>query len=166
MLVFILPGCKDKNQDARYSVSGTIKNAANKPLLLQEIPYGGKPIITLDSITLDANGKYNFEFIAKQEGIYRLSSGDALDISFINDEEQIQINADATNYASYTVKGSPHSEAMIQYMKSYRSKDSSLFATLYALDNLQESNGKDSSVFYLPSNRQGGCRKNKSRTFS
>ena len=149
MLVFILPGCKDKNQDARYSVSGTIKNAANKPLLLQEIPYGGKPIITLDSITLDANGKYNFEFIAKQEGIYRLSSGDALDISFINDEEQIQINADATNYASYTVKGSPHSEAMIQYMKSYRSKDSSLFATLYALDNLQESNGKDSSVFYL-----------------
>ena len=149
MLVFILPGCKDKNQDARYSVSGTIKNAANKPLLLQEIPYGGKPIITLDSITLDANGKYNFEFSAKQEGIYRLSSGDALDISFINDEEQIQINADATNYASYTVKGSPHSEAMIQYMKSYRSKDSSLFATLYALDNLQESNGKDSSVFYL-----------------
>ena len=149
MLVFILPGCKSKNQDARYSVSGTIKNAANKPLLLQEIPYGGKPIITLDSITLDANGKYNFEFIAKQEGIYRLSSGDALDISFINDEEQIQINADATNYASYTVKGSPHSEAMIQYMKSYRSKDSSLFATLYALDNLQESNGKDSSVFYL-----------------
>ena len=149
MLVFILPGCKDKNQDARYSVSGTIKNAANKPLLLQEIPYGGKPIITLDSITLDANGKYNFEFIAKQEGIYRLSSGDALDISFINDEEQIQINADATNYASYTVKGSPHSEAMIQYMKSYRSKDSSLFVTLYALDNLQETNGKDSSVFYL-----------------
>jgi peroxiredoxin len=149
MLVFILPGCKDKNQDARYSVSGTIKNAANKPLLLQEIPYGGKPIITLDSITLDATGKYNFEFIAKQEGIYRLSCGDALDISFINDEEQIQINADATNYASYTVKGSPHSEAMIQYMKSYRSKDSSLFATLYALDNLQESNGKDSSVFYL-----------------
>ena len=149
MLVFILPGCKDKNQDARYSVSGTIKNAANKPLLLQEIPYGGKPIITLDSITLDANGKYNFEFIAKQEGIYRLSCGDALDISFINDEEQIQINADATNYASYTVKGSPHSEAMIQYMKSYRSKDSSLFATLYALDNLQQTNGKDSTIFYL-----------------
>ena len=145
----MLPGCKGKNQDARYSISGTIKNAANKPLLLQEIPYGGKPIVTLDSITLDANGKYNFEFIAKQEGIYRLSSGDDLDISFINDEEQIQINADASNFASYTVKGSPHSAAMIEYMKSYRSKDSSLFATLYALDNLQESNGKDSTIFYL-----------------
>lgn len=149
LLVFILAGCKGKNQDARFSISGTIKNAANKPLLLQEIPYGEKPIITLDSITLDANGKYNFEFIAKQEGIYRLSSGDELYISFINDEEQIQINADAKNFASYTVKGSPNSEAMIQYMKSYRSKDSALFATLYALDNLQQSNGKDSTIFYL-----------------
>jgi len=154
ILFFILPGCKDKNQDARYSVSGTIKNAANKPLLLQEIPYGGKPIITLDSITLDANGKYNFEFIAKQEGIYRLSSGEELDISFINDEEQIQINADATNFASYIVKGSPHSAAMIEYMKSYRSKDSSLFATLYALDNLQQSNGKDSTIFYLQQQKE------------
>ena len=154
ILFFILPGCKDKNQDARYSVSGTIKNAANKPLLLQEIPYGGKPIITLDSITLDANGKYNFEFIAKQEGIYRLSSGEELDISFINDEEQIQINADATNFASYTVKGSPHSAAMIEYMKAYRSKDSSLFATLYALDNLQQSNGKDSTILYLQQQKE------------
>jgi thiol-disulfide isomerase/thioredoxin len=154
VLLFILPGCKNKNQEARYSVSGTIKNAANKPLLLQEIPYGGKPIITLDSITLDASGKYNFEFIAKQEGIYRLSSGEELDISFINDEEQIQINADATNFANYTVKGSPNSEAMIQYIKSYRSKDSSLFATLYALDNLQQNNDKDSSIFYLQQQKE------------
>jgi len=154
LLLFILTGCKDKNQEARYSISGTIKNAANKPLLLQEIPYGGKPIITLDSITLDADGKYNFEFIAKQEGIYRLSSGDDLDISFINDEEQIQINADVANFANYAVKGSPNSTAMIQYMKSYRSKDSSLFATLYALDNLQQSNGKDSSIFYLQQQKE------------
>lgn len=149
LFLFLAPACKEKNQEARYTIAGTIKNAANKPLLLQEIPYGGKPIVTLDSLTLDANGKYSFEFIAKQEGIYRLSSGEILDINFINDEDQIQINADANNSASYTVKGSPHSEALIQYMKAYRSKDSSLFSTLYALDNLQQSNGKDSSIVYL-----------------
>jgi peroxiredoxin len=154
IFLFLTPACKEKNQEARYTISGTIKNAANKPLLLQEIPYGGKPIITLDSLTLDANGKYSFEFIAKQEGIYRLSSGNDLDISFINDEDQIQINADANNFASYTVKGSPHSEAMIQYMKAYRTKDSALFATLYALDNLQQSNGKDSSILYLQQQKE------------
>lgn len=154
IFLFLVPGCKEKNQEARYTISGTIKNAANKPLLLQEIPYGGKPIITLDSLTLDANGKYSFEFIAKQEGIYRLSSGNDLDISFINDEDQIQINADANNFTSYSVKGSPHSEALIQYMKAYRSKDSALFATLYALDNLQQSNGKDSSILFLQEQKE------------
>ncbi len=151
---FLAQSCKEKNQEARYTISGTIKNAANKPLLLQEIPYGGKPIITLDSLTLDANGKYSFEFIAKQEGIYRLSSGDILDINFINDENQIQINADANDFSSYAVKGSPHSEAMTKYMKAYRTKDSSLFATLYALDNLQQANGKDSTIFYLQQQKE------------
>lgn len=154
--VFLLftESCKEKNQESRYTVAGTIKNAKGKVLLLQEIPYGGKPIVTLDSLTLDAEGKYSFDFIAKQEGIYRLSSGNDLDISFINDEDQIQINADATNFASYTVKGSPHSEAMIEYIKTYRTKDSSLFATLFALDNLQQSNGKDSSILYLQQQRE------------
>jgi peroxiredoxin len=154
--VFLLftESCKEKNQESRYTIAGTIKNAKDKVLLLQEIPYGGKPIVTLDSLTLDAEGKYSFDFIAKQEGIYRLSSGNDLDISFINDEDQIQINADATNFASYTVKGSPHSEAMIEYIKTYRTKDSSLFATLYALDNLQQSNGKDSSILYLQQQRE------------
>lgn len=154
--VFLLftTSCKEKNQESRYTIAGTIKNAKDKVLLLQEIPYGGKPIVTLDSLTLDAEGKYSFDFIAKQEGIYRLSSGNDLDISFINDEDQIQINADATNFASYTVKGSPHSEAMIEYIKTYRTKDSSLFATLYALDNLQQSNGKDSSILYLQQQRE------------
>lgn len=154
LFIFLAPACKEKNKEARYTLSGTIKNAANKPLLLQEIPYGGKPIITLDSLTLDANGKFSFEFIAKQEGIYRLSSGNDIDISFINDEEQIQINADANNFTSYSVKGSPHSEELTQYMKAYRSKDSSLFATLYALDNLQQSNGKDSTIVYLQQQKE------------
>lgn len=154
LLLFSTTGCKEKNQDARYTISGTIKNAVNKPLLLQEIPYGGKPIITLDSITLDANGKFSFEFIAKQEGIYRLSSGNEIDINFINDEDQIQINADANNATNYTIKGSPNSEALIQYLKAYRSKDSALFATLYALDNLQQTNGKDSSILYLQQEKE------------
>jgi thiol-disulfide isomerase/thioredoxin len=43
---------------------------------------------------------------------------------------------------------------MIEYMKAYRSKDSSLFATLYALDNLQQSNGKDSTIFYLQQQKE------------
>ena len=68
-LFISLIGCNEKNSEARYTIAGTIQNASNQKLMLQEVPYGGKPIITLDSTTLGADGKYAFDFIAKQEGI-------------------------------------------------------------------------------------------------
>jgi peroxiredoxin len=151
--ILTLVGCKGKNSEGRYSIAGTIQNAKSQKLLLQEIPYGGKPIITLDSLTLDEKGKYNFEFIAKEEGLYRLATDKDMELIFINDDQNIQINADATNYQSYTVKGSKSSEALISFLKQYRKKDSSIFATLYNLDLLQKQKGKDSSIYYLQKQR-------------
>ncbi|MEN9697277.1 MAG: hypothetical protein RLZ56_698 [Bacteroidota bacterium] len=148
-----LAGCKGKNSEGRYSIAGTVQNAKGQKLLLQEIPYGGKPIITLDSITLDEKGKYNFDFIAKEEGLYRLATEKEMEIIFINDEHNIQINADAGNYLSYVVKGSKNSEALIDFLKQYRKKDSSIFATLYNLDLLQKQKAKDSSIYYLQQQR-------------
>jgi peroxiredoxin len=130
-------------------VSGNIKNAENQQLLLQEVPYGGKPIITLDSITIDKEGNYEFQFIAKQEGIHRLATDKEFEIIFINDDENIKISADAANYSTYTVKGSNSTSSLFEFLKQYRQKDSSLFATLYNLDALQKQNGKDSTIFWL-----------------
>ncbi len=151
--VFTLIGCKGKNGESRFSVTGTIQNAASQKLLLQEVPFGGKPIITLDSVTLDEKGKYNFEFIAKQEGLYRIATEKDMEIIFINDENNIQINADATNYQSYTAKGSKNSESLLNFLKQYRKKDSSIFATMYTLDLLQKQKAKDSTIYYLQKQR-------------
>jgi thiol-disulfide isomerase/thioredoxin len=151
--LFTLVGCKGKNSESRYNVAGTIQNAASQKLLLQEVPFGRKPIITLDSVTLDAKGKYSFDFIAKQEGLYRLATEKDMEIIFINDDNNIQINADATNYQSYTAKGSKNSEALVEFLKQYRKKDSSIFATLYSLDLLQKQKAKDSTIFYLQKQR-------------
>ena len=148
-VTLFLSGCKNNESGSSFSVSGNIKNAENQKLLLQEIPYGGKPIITLDSITLDKDGRYNFQFIAKQEGIYRLATDKEFEIIFINDDENVIISADANNYNSYLVKGSKGSQTMYEFLKTYRQKDSSLFATLYNLDALQKQNGKDSVIFWL-----------------
>ena len=141
--------CGNKNSEARYSVAGTIINATGQKLLLQEVPYGGKPIVTLDSITLKEDGKYNFDFIAKQEGIYRIATEQDLEIIFINDEDNIQINADAKDYTSYNVKGSKSTESLLSFLVDYRKKDSSIFATLYNLDNLQKSKAKDSVIYWV-----------------
>lgn len=145
----LLAGCKTNESGGNYSVSGNIKNAENQKLLLQEVSYGGKPIITLDSITIDKTGNYEFKFIAKHEGIYRLTTDKEFEIIFINDDENIKISADATDYSTYSVKGSNSTSNLFEFLKQYRQKDSSLFATLYNLDALQKQNGKDSTIFWL-----------------
>jgi peroxiredoxin len=63
--------------------------------------------------------------------------------------ENIQINADANDYNSYEIKGSKTSEGLLKFLKEYRQKDSSIFATLYNLDALQNQKGKDSTIFWL-----------------
>ena len=151
LLFFV--GCKQKSNEATYSVTGKIQHATNSTLLLQEVPYGGKPIVTLDSITLDKDGNYAFRFIAKQEGIYRLATEKDFEIIFVNDEENIQINADAENYQSYNIKGSKNSSALLNFLTQYRKKDSSLFSTLFNLDALQKQKAKDSSIFWLQKQR-------------
>ena len=149
MILIVFSSCGNKNQESRYNVAGTITHATAQKLLLQEIPYGGKPIITLDSISLKEDGKFSFDFIAKQEGIYRIATEKDLEILFINDEENIQINADANDYNSYQIKGSKNSESLLKFLKEYRQKDSSIFATLYNLDALQNQKGKDSTIYWL-----------------
>jgi peroxiredoxin len=47
------------------------------------------------------------------------------------------------------VKGSNSTSNLFEFLKQYRQKDSSLFATLYNLDALQKQNGKDSTIFWL-----------------
>jgi peroxiredoxin len=145
----LIAGCKANESGGNFTVSGNIKNAENQKLLLQEVPYGGKPIITLDSITIDKAGNYEFQFIAKQEGIYRLATDKEFEIIFINDDDNIKISADASNYSTYSVKGSNSTSNLFDFLKQYRQKDSSLFATLYNLDALQKQNGKDSSILWL-----------------
>jgi peroxiredoxin len=145
----LLAGCKTNESGGNFTVSGNIKNAENQKLLLQEVPYGGKAIITLDSITIDKEGNYEFKFIAKQEGIYRLATEKEFEIIFINDDDNIKISADVANYSTYTVKGSDGTLSLFEFLKQYRQKDSSLFATLYNLDALQKQNGKDSTIFWL-----------------
>ena len=148
-IVLLLASCGKKNNESRYNVAGNIQHATAQKLLLQEVPYGGKPIITLDSITLKEDGKFSFDFIAKQESIYRIATEKDLEILFINDEDNIQVNADANNYASYQIKGSKSSTALLQFLQEYRKKDSSIFATLYSLDNAQKTKAKDSTVNWL-----------------
>ena len=98
-------GCNNKGGEQRFNIAGVIKNAANQKIMLQEIPFGSKPIVTLDSVTLDEKGNYSFDFIAKEQGIYRIANEKDMEIIFINDEKDIQINAKTINLTTYFTSG-------------------------------------------------------------
>ena len=61
------------NTEARYAISGTIQNARKQKLVLQETKLANDTYVTIDTITLKEDGKFNFSFLAKEEGLYRLA---------------------------------------------------------------------------------------------
>ena len=152
-----LLSCNAKNNESRYSIAGTIQNSENKKLVLQEVPFDGKEIITLDSVTLKKDGKYNFEFISKTEGLYILAiENDSLhnfSIVFVNDEKNIQINADPGKMETYTIKGSNTSASLLTFLKEYKAKDVGIFETMNKLAELQNSNGAGAAIDTLQKER-------------
>jgi thiol-disulfide isomerase/thioredoxin len=138
------------NSEARYSISGTIQNARKQKLVLQETKLANDTYVTIDTITLKEDGKFNFSFLAKEEALYRLAFENeyenGFEILLINDDKNIQVNADPNNFESYAVKGSKASLALNQFLKAYRIKDESFFATVDKLQQLQKTNGDPATI--------------------
>ncbi len=143
--ILSLIGCSQKNTEARYSITGTIQNAANQKMILQEYNQDGAPNITIDTITLGEKGQFNFSFLAHEEGLYRLAIENELDNGFeiliLNDAKNIQVNADANNFESYVIKGSIGSEVLNQFLKNYRKKEETFHIVSNSLNTLQDMNG-------------------------
>jgi peroxiredoxin len=146
-------GCSQKNKEARYTIAGSIQHSGNQKLILQELMLEGGASVTLDTITLKEDGKFSFSFLAKKEGLYRIAIQNEIDNGFeilvINDEKNIQVNADPNNYESFVIKGSKASEALNQFFKSFRIKEEAFFATVEKLQTLQKSNGDPATIDQL-----------------
>jgi peroxiredoxin len=157
IVITALLSCNAKNNEARYSITGTIQNSENKKLVLQEVPFDGKEMITLDSVTLKKDGKYNFDFISKTEGLYILAiENDSIhnfSIVFVNDEKNIQINADPGKMETYLINGSKTSESLLAFLKEYKSKDIGIFETMNKLAELQNANGAGAAIDTLQKER-------------
>ena len=157
IVITALLSCNAKNNEARYSITGTIQNSENKKLVLQEVPFDGKEMITLDSVTLKKDGKYNFDFISKTEGLYILAiENDSIhnfSIVFVNDEKNIQINADPGKMETYLIKGSKTSESLLAFLKEYKSKDIDIFEIMNKLAELQNANGGGAAIDTLQKER-------------
>ncbi|MFN4082194.1 MAG: redoxin family protein [Bacteroidia bacterium] len=108
--IIILGSCQNKNtkDESGFVVNGTIKNASNTQISLQEITTTG--LILLDTTTIAADGsfKLNGTLTEKTFCTIRLPQGDI--VLLVDTASRLTIEADASNLQEYTVAGSQENE--------------------------------------------------------
>ena len=135
--------CSEKKYGA-FTVSGQFKNASQLKIFLQELPFGGRQPITVDSAILDKQGKFVLRGVGKEESIYRITTDMGMDVIVINDQKNIQLVVDMKDYTHYQVEGSPASFQLHGLFENYRLQDSALAVCFMMLDSLQQKNVPDS----------------------
>ncbi len=97
-----LYSCKDEATKGTFTVEGTVKNAPDQKVFLEELRSQEAPLI-IDTAQL-VNGKVTLKGIAPEEGLYRLRPEKNAGYIFINDKGKIIFNTDAVNdnYQSQT----------------------------------------------------------------
>ena len=135
--------CSEKKYGA-FTVSGQFKNAGQLKIFLQELPFGGRQPITVDSASLDKQGNFVLRGVGKEESIYRITTDMGMDVIVINDQKNIKLVVDMKDYTHYQVEGSPASFQMHELFENYRRQDSALAVCFMMLDSLKENNVPDS----------------------
>jgi peroxiredoxin len=135
--------CSEKKYGA-FTVSGQFKNAGQLKIFLQELPFGGRQPITVDSVTLDKQGNFILRGVGKEESLYRITTDMGMDVVVINDQKNIKLLLDMKDYTHYQVDGSPASFQLHELFENYRRQDSALAVCFMMLDSLQQKNVPDS----------------------
>ncbi|HSC53979.1 MAG TPA: TlpA disulfide reductase family protein [Phnomibacter sp.] len=119
--VVLVALCSCKQQENRVLVvSGNIRNAAGKKIMLAELPYASSSRLVVDSATiLDSSGNFRLQASQSQENVYQLFVSNGAGFLLINDADNISVTADVLEPEKYTVQGSPASLSIQQLYKSF-----------------------------------------------
>lgn len=95
--LFVLVGCKTKDDNGVFTLSGNIKNLSNQNVYLEELYFSDQAPQVLDTAQVK-DGKFELTTIAKEQGFYRLRFETAkMGYVFINDNKEISFIADAND---------------------------------------------------------------------
>lgn len=148
LLVFLI-SCNEETQP-EFEVEGEIKNAISKTIYLEESLLSDLRPVVVDSAQIEKDGSFHLETLGKEESIFSLRVDESIYpiVSFINDTKKITINADLNSKDLYTVKNSPASEAMKEYLQANSLKMRHLYTLKRAIDSLGKLPNTDSAVAY------------------
>ncbi|MDP4933763.1 MAG: AhpC/TSA family protein [Salibacteraceae bacterium] len=117
-------GGKEKPKMKEISIKGNIENGADKQLYLQYLKV--KAADNLDTITIDKNGDYEFEFTPENQGFYRVMLNEQnLFVVVVTGQEDVVVNANAENmYSSYKVEKSEETARLLRLNRILGRRDS------------------------------------------
>ena len=120
--------CKEETTKGKFTVSGEIKNATDQKIFLEELYFGNKPPVVIDTSVLE-KGKVNIKGIGTEEGLYRVRMEDGPGYIFINDKDDISFTADAADqgYKSQTFN-SPANASLKNFVTMLDSMQGALHA--------------------------------------
>lgn len=115
--LFLLTALVVPTQIFAISITGVINNAAGKTLYLER--FEKNQPIRIDSAVINKKGKFTFKFEHASTEFYRMSfvPTDFI-VLILSPNENAEINAEyALLNKSYSVKGSPESEKLLEFVK-------------------------------------------------
>jgi peroxiredoxin len=95
-LCLLIFSCKNNKSDS-FTISGTIKNAPDQQVYLEQLYFSEKAPEVLDTANLK-NGKFELAGKSSEEGLFRIRmENNSNSFLFINDQSTIIFNADITD---------------------------------------------------------------------
>lgn len=151
-LVAGILSCNQKDDKAKFTVSGELKGAPDQRIFLEELFFSQKTPQVLDTAELK-NGRFELSGIAAEEGMFRirLEKADNAYI-FVNDENKISFSGDAANPSLsaqvFNTAANSSMRKMMQYSDSVQKIMGEKANTVNMLRNAKASEG-DSTIIAL-----------------
>jgi peroxiredoxin len=155
LIVIFIISCNDKSSE-KFTVEGKIRNANTDLIFLEEASLNEMNPLIVDSARLQKDGSFKLSTLAKEENLYvlRLSQQVNPVATLINDNSSITVDIDVQKQNEpYTVKGSPASKTLIDYLTFSNNKLTNLYTLSREHDSLQSLGKNDSLLQVKAANR-------------
>ncbi|MEO6232186.1 MAG: TlpA disulfide reductase family protein [Ferruginibacter sp.] len=136
----------EKHVNGEFTVAGSIKNAPDQNVFLEEVYFTEKQPEVIDTGKL-VNGAFTVNGVATEQGIYRLRLEKGNAYIFINDTDKIISEIDAKGQNLFSADfNTPANRSLIKFLYVLDSLQTKLKATNEALTSSKQSNISDSAL--------------------
>ncbi|MFN0082131.1 MAG: redoxin domain-containing protein [Ferruginibacter sp.] len=137
--------CSEKKEKGTFTVNGTVKNAEDQKIYLEQLFFSQKDPEVLDTSDIK-NGKFQVAAIGLEEGLYRLRfEKQETGYIFINDQPQINFTADVKDMSLTGPEfNSPANRSFKNFLLSVDGKQKNMTALSVEIDTIKKTQSNDS----------------------